>query len=104
MASRPRFVAIFSRPLSADTPILENHRKITGESQENHRKQVGKSMDVFFVILCSVHGKDMAKSSVELFCFVLDSELFDLVMGEPENLDVHDFWIFGTCRTPYLGI
>ena len=23
------------------------------------------------------------------------------VMGETENLTLHDFWIFGTCRKPY---
>ena len=25
-------------------------------------------------------------------------------MGEPENLDVHDFWVIRSCRNPYLWI
>ena len=29
---------------------------------------------------------------------------FDFIMGEPENLDFYEFWIFGTHRIPYLWI
>ena len=43
----------------------------------------------------------MAKSSAELFCFIWDESVVDLVMGEPENLGVHDFSIFGTRIIPY---
>ena len=31
-----------------------------------------------------------------LFCFLLDRALLDFIMEEPENLDFHEFWIFGT--------
>ena len=46
----------------------------------------------------------MLKISVILFCFNLNLYLFDLLMGETENLEMHDFLIFGTRRNPYLWI
>ena len=45
----------------------------------------------------------MAKSSVVLFCFNLNSQLFDLLMGDTENPDFHDFWILGSLRTLICG-
>ena len=47
---------------------------------------------------------DMLKSSVVLFCFNLNLLLFDLLMEETDNLDVHDLWISGTPGNPYLRI
>ena len=46
--------------------------------------------------------ENIAKSSVGLFSFVLDSYLFDFIRGEPDNFD--EFWICGTPGNPYLWI
>ena len=50
----------------------------------------------FFVNL----WKEMLKSSI-VFWFI--GELFDLVMGKPENIGFHDFWMFGTLGTVIRG-
>ena len=42
----------------------------------------------------------MIKSSGEVFFFELVSQLFDPVVGEPENPDVHDFETFGHVPEP----
>ena len=51
-----------------------------------------------------VWQKGMAKSSVVLFCFNLSLYLVDLLMGETDNVDFHDFWMFETRRDPYVWI
>ena len=54
--------------------------------------------------LCKLCGKDISKLEVAFFCFLGHRSNPNLMGWSPENLDFHDFWIFGTRRIPYLWI
>ena len=40
------------------------------------------------------------QSSGELFCFDVDSDFFDLLMGETKTPPFYDFWIWGRVPEP----
>ena len=45
----------------------------------------------------------MLKSSVALICFILEDYLSEIIMGETEHLDFHDFWVLEPLGTLIYG-
>ena len=115
---RPFWPAIANWPPARGVTFTDDHRAATlalfwhllhpfchgcvmGKSHGNYKtniwKFIGTLIAMFGSLLWKVYGEDMATSSIDWFCFILYSYLFDLFMWETENLSFLWFRDFQTC-------
>ena len=74
---------------------------------ENHGKIIRKILRHLLRVLAifmDICGKDIFKLEVALLRFLGHLSNPSLMDWSPENIDVHDFLIFGALRDPYLSI